>query len=273
MQVLSVCRTGADGNCSEKGSDEGLLGPNSGGVRVTRMRSVRWASMAAVAIATVAASWMPATSAAALEIGPVSVPVTLPTVGPVVVAAPSVAPDLGVTATVSPATGASVAITTPSALGPIALPAGASSSIQVALGANPAPVAVGPVAVGSVAGAPVVTQRAAAVVDRARAAAPVSSPGRGPTAAVHAGAGSASPAGAPVHRVARSRPTAVDNPAAVVNASLRHSAPGGVGNLWRAVAATRWLWLALLLIALVARWAVGGFLLDALRRARAVNPA
>ena len=70
-----------------------------------RMRSVRLASMAAIGIATVGGSWTVATSAAALEIGPVSVPATLPTVGPVVVQAPVVAPELGVTATVSPATG------------------------------------------------------------------------------------------------------------------------------------------------------------------------
>jgi len=231
-----------------------------------RMRSALLAAMAisgAFAILTSGPD-----PASALELGPVSlpVPVTLPTVGPVVVEAPAVAPGLGVNATVSPETGVSVAVNTPSALGPIPLPPGASQSVQVAVGADPPRVAVTPATVPSLP-APL----SAGAANRAPGVPVSPSAVNGPPSATNPSAVAA--ATPTIHRVTPSQPIAVDNTANVVNASLRRAARGGVWNLWREVSPARMLWIALLLIALVVHWAVGGFLRDALRRARSVSSA
>jgi hypothetical protein len=74
-------------------------------------------------------------------------------------------------------------------------------------------------------------------------------------------------AGAP----AGSSPAAGDTSGAV-NASLRSNAVHRSWDLLSEVTSRHGLWLALLLIVLVGRWAFFGFLRDAYRRSRAVRP-
>jgi hypothetical protein len=51
-----------------------------------------------------------------------------------------------------------------------------------------------------------------------------------------------------------------------VNASLQHQTPGGVWSLLHDLASAHGLWIALLLIVAIARFAAGGLLHDAFRR-------
>jgi hypothetical protein len=220
---------------------------------------MRW-TMAAVAAATFGGPMLFVAAASALEIGPVSVPVTLPTVGPVVVEAPpAVAPGLGVTATVSPETGVAIDVTTPTAIGPITLPALAPPELHVAIAAPvPAPPAIGGPTAGSApsSGSPLSASRWLVPIPAARPS-------------TVAGAGSTPADNAAVHPSSVPRPAVVEDTAGAVNASLRHAALGKDWSLWREVTSTRMmLLLALLLIVFVARWVMGGFMRDALRRTR-----
>jgi hypothetical protein len=234
---------------------------------------MRTRSVLLATIATVGGSWVVASSASALEIGPVSVPVStapgeLPTVGPVVVAAPAVAPQLGVTATVSPKTGVAIDVTTPSALGPIPL-AGGSQAVHVGIGPGGGSVVVAPAS-----GQPATASAHAPALLPANGSTPTASDvqSRLRASSVQTKLPEHVPPGrSSATSPARANVVATDNTAGVVNASLQHPASGGLWDMWRHGASARLLWLALLFIALAANWVVGGFLRDALRRARFVS--
>jgi hypothetical protein len=229
------------------------------------MRSVRLRT-AVLCSAAIAATWFCSDAASALDVGPVSVPVSVPTgtvtvpptvaVGPVTVPVPDVAPGLGASATVSPQTGVSATVSLPSAIGPVPVP-----GVQVDVG--PGGTGVTPT--------PGPTSQPAEVG------------GAGPSdrSARHAGAWSTSATAAsravaaPASRLGSLRGERVEGtgsaslpPAAValqpgaVDASLQHQTPGGLWSLLRDLASAHGLWIALLLIVAIARFAAGGLLRD-----------
>jgi hypothetical protein len=214
------------------------------------------------------ATWMWAGSASALAIGPIAVPPKIE-VGPVVVdspSGPSVLPKASVTA--SPTTGVRVGVSLPPALGAVPLLSALPHSINVAVGTDGG-VSVSPVtgasfAPGSGTATPSSTDHARASSSAARTAGSSSS-----TVSEQNGVARVSTSRAR-HLVAVA-PTMNEDTSAAVNASLRVPAPGGTWNLLREATSSRSLWLALMMIGLVACWAVRGFLRDALRRDRLVS--
>lgn len=243
-----------------------LIVRTSGGIGLMRVRSTVLACVVGFG-----ATWMWAGSASALAIGPIAVPPKI-TVGPVVVdtpsvpSVPSVVPKASVTA--SPTTGVRVGVSLPPALGAVPLLSGVPHSINVAVGTDGG-VSVSPVtgasfAPGSRTPVPNPTDHARASSPAARALGSSSN-----TASERNGVARVSTSRA--QRLTAAAPTVNKDTSAAVNASLRVPAPGGTWNLLREVTSSRALWLALMMIGLVACWTVRGFLRDALRRDRLVS--
>ncbi len=269
MRVLSVCQPRPDGKFF--------------GVHPKRLIP---AAFSLAVVAAIAGSWMFAGAASALDLGPVSVPVTLPppvaalvpTIGPVNVTTPPGTPQLGVSVSTSPTAGVAVGATLPPTIGPIPLLPGVPHSVQVAVG--PGGIGVGvatrPVgtpsggagasgttatpANGSTAGSPAATHTPALP-------APAPDPASiGPGQPLPASATGRAPQGAAV-----SSPNAEAIPGAV-SASLHRPASGGTWNLLRAATSAHTLWIALAVALLAARWAMNGFVRDARRRGRPGRP-
>jgi hypothetical protein len=240
-----------------------------------------------------------AAPAAALQIGPVSVgdgstpislgttPASAPvadtttttapallTVGPVTVPTPGAVsgllPGLGVSIEPSPSE-TTIGVSLPTAIGPVPLPPGTLQGAQVSLGSDGATVTLDP---GS--GAPGPTSGSAGPVtgpstgDPSAAvpdpAAPSLRPGSGNVAGPAPVGSDAPAAAAGAGRPGSAIPTTA-TPGAV-NASLRRVAPHSGWSFVRELTSARTLWLALVVIMLVGRWALVGLVRDARRSQR-----
>jgi len=205
-------------------------------------------ALSLVAIAATGVVGVLCADAYAVELGPVSVPVTVPplTVGPVAVNAPGGASQPIVSVTLAPPPGTPVAITiTP----------------PPRLQRDPLlPVQSGPV--------PSSSSSASA------SSAPAASSASGASASVSSSSSSAT--AAPPHRVqmpdARAS-AAIGDASLPISASLRQPGSDGTWGLLREAASARGLWLALAIILLVAQYFARGLLRDAIRRARLVSSA
>jgi hypothetical protein len=246
-----------------------------------------------------------AAPASALEFGGVSVraPVVAPPVGsptasaelpaavrvaPIGVNAGKIAPGLGASLSVSPAKGVAGGVTLPTSVGPIALPpVPPVPGTPTVLGGAPVPPVPGtPTVLG---GAPVppvprtpqIGPPDAATGPSGSSASGSSAPGvtrdgKGSATARSSHPASAAAPGAHVSpggsmRVASGARPAPDESPGSVNASVKHPAAEQSSNLWRAIDAVgsrQGLLVALLVLVLVARFAAGGLLRDALRRTR-----
>jgi hypothetical protein len=229
--------------------------------------------------------------ASALQVGPVSVNIPVPTpvtitvpktvkLGPVVVTAPDL-PTASVT--VSPDTGIAVGATIPPTLGPVPLLPHGPHSVQVTIGPGGAgvttPAAPGPAAPGATAPGPTAP---GSDVTPAHPAVPAVPPGVGlpmPTPAIGTPAALSATSGSAARTSSApgssSSPSAARTPSAspsTVNASLQRPVPEGTWTLVRDVVTGHVaLWLALLAILAVARWALVGLVRDARKRALAVS--
>ena len=248
-------------------------------------------SLLLISVAGAAGAGLFADPASALDLGPVLQPVSVPpvvvtvpstvAVGPITVATPTTVPSP--TVTVSPTTGVGIGVTIPPSLGPVTLLPDGGESVQVAIGPGGVGVSAAPVSnpastpppAPGAAPPPVATPGAAASDPPP---VPVASPVRAPS---RARVGGAKPDAARATNTATEAPTADrvsgvthrvtadgTDPAGAVHASLRHQSPAGAWDLFGTVTSSWRLWLALVLIVLVARWALGGILTDAVRRAR-----
>jgi len=130
---------------------------------------------------------------------------------------------------------------------------------QVSLPASTSPAPSGPVAPGD-AGAP-----PARALTPNRDATPASRAHAGLVPASNA-AHAATVAPRTSTRAPRPSAIAVEPQPGAVNASLRHQSPGGVWSLLHDLASAPGLWIALLFIVAIARFAAGGLLHDAFRR-------
>ena len=202
--------------------------------------------------------------ASALVLGPVSlpVPVTVPPVvaAPVAGATSAVLPHLGVAVTASPSTGVKVGVTLPTAIGPVPLPTAAAPPVQVRVGGDGAG-----------------TTTVATTPARAHAA-PSSSRPTTSAAARDATTSAANATAAALHNLdvnVRNTPASQTatrlGPHGAVDASLTTPrAESTLGFLLRN-AANHALWLALLAILALARWALMGLVRDARQRHRLVT--
>jgi hypothetical protein len=228
-------------------------------MRTLRIRSALLCSFA------VGAAWWFSGSASALDAGPIAVPVqlssnvavTVPpavTVGPVSVPVAKAAPGLGASVRVSPQTGVGASVSLPSSIGPLPVLPGAPHAVKVGIG--PAGATVTAPATVQV-GAP--PSNAASTSPRVRSGTSGAPASRVAPLEVHA---------ADVGRRASALWRSPGLPArpGAVNASLQHQSPGGVWSLLHDLTSARVLWIALLLIAAIARFAAGGLLHDAFRR-------
>jgi hypothetical protein len=214
-------------------------------------------------VTAIGATWFCSDAASALDVGPVSVPlppppsvtVTVPTtiaVGGAVVPVTQVAPGLGGSVTLSPQTGASATVSLPTSIGPVPVlpgtttpapgsPAGTGGGVAVSRPPQSSPGVVSRPAQLSVRGADVPRVRTST------------------TRALALGAQSRNRAEHVPATIVESRPGAV-------NASLQHSDSGGLWSLLHDLASAHGLWIALLLIVAIARFAAGGLMHDAFRR-------
>jgi hypothetical protein len=227
----------------------------------------------------VGVTWFCSDAASALEVGPVSVQippavtVTVPTavtVGPVSIPVSQVAPGLGASVTVSPQTGVGVSGSLPSSIGPVPVLPGAPHTVQVGLGPGGPGVAL-PAGPPSATGAPTAVALSSSPPSLSGAAlrsgATAGSRARAGHALVPSSTGPqiANPA-QPVTNASPSSSPAVESQPDAVDASLQQQSPGGVWSLLHDLASAHALWIALLLLIAIARFAAGGLLHDAFRR-------
>jgi hypothetical protein len=232
----------------------------------------------------IAATWFGSDAASALEVGPVSVPVSVPavsvtvppalTVGPVTVPVSQVAPGLGASATVSPQTGVGVTVSLPSSIGGVPVLPGAPHDVQVGVDSGGAGVTLPPGSSSGVSGTG--SQLSASPPGAARYAGGATSPsGAAARRLVPAAPAAANAVDAGRHAGSRASPPpspAVERQPGAVNASLQPQGSGGLWSLLRDLASAHGLWIVLLLIVAIARVAAGGLMRDAFRRRAAVSP-
>jgi len=220
----------------------------------------------------VVATWFAAGAASALEVGPVSVPVRVPpavtvtlpaavTVGPVSVPVSKVAPGFGATVNVSPKTGVGASVSLPSAIGSVPLLPGAPHTVQVGLGPGGATVALPGVnsSAPGLAATPSAKNRTTALRSGATHA-------DARPRVVVSNATNAATSARPRAQGSSDSPLVVETSPGAVNASLRRQSSGGVWSLLHDLASAHGLWIVLLLIVVVARFAAGGLLHDAIKR-------
>jgi hypothetical protein len=223
----------------------------------------------------VGATWFCSDAASALDVGPVPVPVEVPpavtvtvspdTIGPVQLPVSDLAPDAGASVSVSPDSGADASLSLPSSIGPVALLPGAPHDVQVGIAPDGAGVTLSD-GLPSTPGAPAVdsgTQSSSpgGVVESGTAGARTGS--RSASLPSSSGAVKAAPA---QHRTSDASSLPVESQSGAVTASLEHQSPGGLWSLLHDLASAHGLWIALLLIVAIARFAAGGLLHDAFRR-------
>ncbi len=249
---------------------------------------MRIRSLLLISVAGAVGAGLFADPASALDLGPVLQPASVPpvvvtvppqvAVGPVTVTTPTVVPSP--TLTVSPTTGVAIGVTIPPSVGPVPLPLAGGESVQIAIGPGGVGVSTTPASSPASASTPPPAPVAAPSVGASDPpVVPVASPALAPAPSRFGGAtaDAARASNATAERVPTpervagvSRPATVDGTetAGAVHASLRHQSAAGGWDLSGTVSASWRLWLALVLIVLVARWALGGILTDAVRRAR-----